>query len=75
MSGTKRPDITPSGFNAENRHDITSVDPIVCPCCPVCGAETALIKKYREDGFVTNTYRCTACHVQYPVVRKTADAI
>lgn len=40
------------------------------PPCPLCGGETFLRDMHKAVAKVTDVFRCKACDVEYPVVRK-----
>jgi hypothetical protein len=43
------------------------------PRCPVCGGETILTDMHKAVAKVTEVFRCTRCHVEYPVARKAEE--
>lgn len=49
---------------------IDELNPAPTPSCPVCGGETILADVHKAVAKVTDVFRCTRCHVEYPVVRK-----
>ncbi len=47
------------------------LSPPPTPRCPVCGGETHLADDiHKAVAKATNVFRCTRCHVEYPVARK-----
>jgi hypothetical protein len=42
------------------------------PNCPLCGGETFLTQMHKAVAAVMNVFRCRACNVEYPVVKKDA---
>jgi hypothetical protein len=43
------------------------------PNCPLCGGETFLTQMHKAVAAAMNVFRCRACHVEYPVVKKNPD--
>ncbi len=66
-------DIKPYDTKTDKQHDIQYA--IVCPRCPVCGAETVLLRKHTVLEVVTRVFRCTMCDVQYPVVSAASSGM
>lgn|GEM_PF-2326198 len=63
-------DIKRSDSKTDAQHgDVQSVAAAICPPCPVCGAETVLMRDHKAVDVVTNVFRCTTCDVQYPVMK------
>ena len=45
------------------------------PPCPVCGGSTILVVVHKAIQSALDIFRCTVCHVHYPVVKRPpADA-
>jgi hypothetical protein len=47
--------------------------PVPRPNCPLCGGETFLTQMHKAVAAATNVFRCHACDVEYPVVKKDAE--
>ena len=46
--------------------------PVSGPNCPLCGGETFVTQMHKAVAAVLNVFRCRACNVEYPVVKKDA---
>lgn len=46
--------------------------PTPSPNCPLCGGDTFLTQMHAAVAAVLNVFRCRACNVEFPVVKKDA---
>lgn len=51
----------------------TDANPL--PRCPLCGADMMLTPMHKAVEAVTNVFRCTACGVQYPMVKQKGESV
>lgn len=71
-SDLEKPDLEKSDFQTGIQHDIHAAR--AAPRCPLCGGATALKQERNAVRTSLDVYRCTACNVNYPVVKKRAES-